>query len=304
MTTKVTIISGFLGAGKTTYLKKILPHMNGSIAVIENEFGKVGIDGEILKGQIPIKEIFAGCICCSVAGDLKDSITDLIDNYRPDHIVIEPSGVGSLSEIVKVIELIRQKGNQSIEIHSLITIVDASGFDEYIEDFGMFYQDQIRHAHVILISHTEDIDRLKLIEISNKIKEINDFAAIIADDWISVDGETLYELVDSNAVKSGQIYEGFETVPADRVFAAVSIAPKKSATKLQIEGMLEELKSCKSGRVIRAKGILDFTDGGQVRFNFTPFDTKLEYIKDYLEPKAVVIGAKIDKNEILKIFSI
>lgn len=304
MTTKVTIISGFLGAGKTTYLKKVLPHIKGTIAVIENEFGNVGIDGETLKGEIPIREIFAGCICCSVAGDLKNAITDLVSSYTPDHIIIEPSGVGNLSEIVKVIELIKKKGNQPIEIHNLITVVDASGYDEYSEDFGMFYLDQIKHANSILLSHIDNLDESKVAEVSEKLKDINQSANIIESEWISIDGEILAEMTESEFSIGSHINQGIETVPADKIFSAVSINPSKAVSRLEIESLLRNLKDCQSGRVLRAKGIVDLLDGGQIRFNFTPFDTKLDHINEYLEPKAVVIGAKIDKNEILKIFSI
>ena len=147
---EVQVVSGFLGAGKTTFLNHYLPALAGKTVLIENEFGEVGLDGELIQEDIPVREIYAGCICCSLAIDFRQGIKEIAEKFSPDQIVIEPSGVGRLSDIVKACQKAREKEGIDLTITKLIAMVDVKSFEEYREDFGDFYLDQIQHAGLIL----------------------------------------------------------------------------------------------------------------------------------------------------------
>lgn len=143
---EVQVVSGFLGAGKTTFLNRYLPTLTGKTVLIENEFGEVGLDGELIQEDIPVREIYAGCICCSLAIDFRQGVKEIAEMFSPDQIVIEPSGVGRLSDIVKACQKAREKEGIDLTITKLIAMVDVKSFEEYREDFGDFYLDQIQHA--------------------------------------------------------------------------------------------------------------------------------------------------------------
>ena len=149
---EIQIVTGFLGAGKTTFLNRYLPLLSGKTVVIENEFGDIGIDGDRIQEDIPVREIFAGCICCSLAMDFRKGIKEIAENFHPDRILIEPSGVGRLTDIVKACQMAREREKVSLQITKLIAIVDMASFEEYIEGFGAFYQDQIERAGLLLLS--------------------------------------------------------------------------------------------------------------------------------------------------------
>ena len=180
MKTKIDIISGFLGAGKTTLIKKLIyeKFKEEKIAIIENEFGEVSIDTTILKElNLNIREIKSGCICCSLTGDFKDSIKSIIKLYSPKRILIEPSGVAKLSDVIKACESL----NNDCDIDMLITVLDASNAEMYIKNFGEFYKDQIKNTKTIVLTRTENICSEKIKETINMIKKINPQAQIIKD---------------------------------------------------------------------------------------------------------------------------
>ena len=181
MLVNINIISGFLGAGKTTFLKKILPNIQGKIAIIENEFGDAGLDGILINSNtnIPVREIYSGCICCSLATDLKNSIEDLIVNYNPNHIFIEPSGVASLSDILKIFNQYANNKDFSLKINYVITIVDALSYEDSLESFGSFYMDQISNAKAIFLSHLENLADDKIEFIISDLKQNNPNAPYI-----------------------------------------------------------------------------------------------------------------------------
>ncbi|WP_411681116.1 GTP-binding protein [Clostridium thailandense] len=303
MSINLNIISGFLGAGKTTFLKKIIPNIEGKIALIENEFGDIGIDGELINDKLPIKEIYAGCICCSLVQDFKRSIEELALMYSPDHILIEPSGVGTLSDIVKICKKISENSDLDIKINHLITIVDVSSFDDYLEGFGTFYLDQIQNANIIFLSHLDKIDNTKVEEVISKIKSNNENAFIFKDDWYSSDGNKIIEIL--------KIIESFEInlkgktalLQAGKIFNALSVANPKVFSEKDLDKMLVSLKDEEYGYILRAKGILELAKKQFVYFDFTPHHYHWEYIEGLAVAKLTVIGSQLKKQKILQCFT-
>lgn len=302
MSIYINIISGFLGAGKTTFLKKIIPNMEGKIALIENEFGDIGIDGDLISKELPIKEIYAGCICCSVVQDFKKAIEALASEYKPDHILIEPSGVGSLSDIIKVCERISKKSNLNIRINHLITIVDVSVFDDYVENFGGFYLDQIRNAHIIFLSHFEKKDHEEVKKVISQIRSNNQTAFILKEEWYSYDGEKIMEIL--NTINNCKIdsKEKSALLPANKMFSTFSVADPKTFSKEEIDKMLASLNEKEYGFILRAKGILELDTKQFIHFNFTPQHYHWEYLEECKKTKVAVIGSNLNNQKILEWF--
>lgn len=187
MNTKVSVISGFLGAGKTTFIKKLLQEQAFGTGpmLIENDFGSLGIDGAILESTgVQIKEIVSGCICCTLIGNFTLALKDLITNYQPEHIIIEPSGVGKLSEIIPAIEDVKKWLPECpVEISKVVTIVDAKRFDHNEKYVTEYFEDQIKCASVVVLSKTQNLTGDQLLKICNRIKEINPEADCISLSW-------------------------------------------------------------------------------------------------------------------------
>lgn len=302
MIINVNIISGFLGAGKTTFLKKIIPNIKGKIALIENEFGDIGIDGDLINDKLPIKEIYAGCICCSLVKNFKDSIEELALKYKPEHIFIEPSGVGNLSDIVKVCKKISENSDLPIRVNHLITIIDVSAFDDYLENFGGFYLDQIENANVIFLSHIDSVDDLKVEEVISKIKLNNQKACIIKDDWYSYEGKEIIEILDTIKNIEVDLKEKSLSIPASKVFSTVSIANPKSFTEEEIDKILNSLKDKDYGYILRAKGILELDTKKFIYFDFTPHHFHWDYVEGFKETKLAIIGSELKRQKILQCF--
>ena len=177
---KVDIISGFLGAGKTTLIKHLLAHVYAgeNVVLIENEFGEIGIDGGFLKeAGIEIREMNSGCICCSLVGDFATSLKEVVDRYNPDRILIEPSGVGKLSDVVKAVENV--KDELSLEICYKVAVIDVTKCKMYLKNFGEFYKNQIESANTVIFSRTDIAKAEKVEEALNLVKELNGAAAVI-----------------------------------------------------------------------------------------------------------------------------
>ena len=194
---KIDIISGFLGAGKTTLIKKLFEgaFKKEKIALIENEFGEIGIDGAFLKNSgIEIKEINSGCICCSLVGNFEKSLTELIERYNPDRIIIEPSGVGKLSEVVRAVEGV----DKNVKLNVLCTVVDGGKYKMYFKNFGEFYVDQITEANTVVVSKTENLSEQKLIDVCEFIKNYNPTATIITTPIDKLNGTLLLDSLEDN----------------------------------------------------------------------------------------------------------
>ena len=187
--TKVDIISGFLGAGKTTLISKLLKEaLNGEqVVLIENEFGEIGIDGGFLKDSgVEIREMNSGCICCSLVGDFGTSLKEVVDKYHPDRIIIEPSGVGKLSDVIKAVKDLHIENE--IKLNSASTVADASKCKVYMKNFGEFFNNQIEHAGTIILSRTQNISEEKLNKAIELIRKLNPNAHIITTPWDDIEG--------------------------------------------------------------------------------------------------------------------
>ncbi|MBQ5968267.1 MAG: GTP-binding protein [Clostridiales bacterium] len=195
MATKVDIFSGFLGAGKTTLIKKLISDgYNGQkLVLIENEFGQIGIDGGFLKESgIEITEMNSGCICCSLVGDFGTALKEVIDKYAPDRILIEPSGVGKLSDVVAAVEKV-----EGTEVCGTVTVIDASKCKIYLKNFKEFYENQIKYAGTIILSRTGNIAQGKLDTAIELIREINDHSQIITTPWEKLSGVQIKEAIEN-----------------------------------------------------------------------------------------------------------
>lgn len=301
--TYITIVSGFLGSGKTTFLKKIVPHIKGTVALIENEFGDIGIDGDLLDNKFPIKEIYAGCICCSLANDLSKALEELIVLYNPEHILIEPSGVGSLSDITRICSRICKNNDFDLKINQLITIVDAGAFFDCLEDFGSFYMDQIQSAHFIFLSHTTKLNYDEIAKVVSAIEIVNHTAIIIQQDWYFSSGEDLMEILNTSKNHSFNDLISSTSIPANDLFNTFSISKPRKFSEKEISEILASLKEKEWGLICRAKGILKLDRDEFIHFDFTPQDYSLKYIKGNYQPKVVFIGSQLNKDKLSEIFS-
>ncbi len=194
---KLDIISGFLGAGKTTLIKKLLENSTNQekVVIIENEFGEMGIDGSLLEQTgASVRELYSGCICCTLSGDFKKTITEMIHKFSPDRIIIEPSGVGKLSEVLKACEGIVKKEN--IQINMLITVVDVLKFQMYLTNFGEFFEDQIKNAKTIFLSRTEKISSEALEKVTAEISKLNEEASIVTTPWDQLTAEKICSIAE------------------------------------------------------------------------------------------------------------
>ena len=195
--TKIDIISGFLGAGKTTFIKQLLKEaISGEkVVLIENEFGQIGIDGGFLKDAgIEIREMNSGCICCSLVGDFGTSLKEVISTYAPERILIESSGVGKLSDVLKAVENVA--GDLDVEINSAVAVVDASKCKMYMKNFGEFFSNQIEYAGTIILSRTDKVDQAKLNACVEMIREHNDKATIITTPLDQLDGREVLKTIE------------------------------------------------------------------------------------------------------------
>ena len=198
--TKVDVISGFLGAGKTTFIKELINKVfvGEKLVLIENEFGEIGIDGGFLKDAgIEITEMNSGCICCTLVGDFSKALQKVLEEYHPDRVIIEPSGVGKLSDIVKAIEDVKRDAD--IEISGRITVVDGKKAKMYLKNFGEFFQDQVAHASTIVISRTQSMTPEKIEECVHMLREENKEAAIISTPWKELGKDAIIRALEHGA---------------------------------------------------------------------------------------------------------
>ena len=211
--TKIDVVSGFLGAGKTTLIKKLLKEaLNGTKTVlIENEFGEIGIDGGFLKeAGIEIKEMNSGCICCSLVGDFGTSLKEVIDTYAPERVLIEPSGVGKLSDVLKAVENVASE--LDVQVNSAVAVVDASKCKMYIKNFGEFFINQIEHAGTIILSRTDKLSQDKIHTAVELIREHNEKATIITTPLAQLEGKDVLETIEGADKLEDMMKEMLESV--------------------------------------------------------------------------------------------
>ena len=194
--TKIDIFSGFLGAGKTTFIQKLIKeaYKNEQLVLIENEFGEIGIDGGFLKeAGIEITEMNSGCICCSLVGDFKEALKKVIDEYHPDRILIEPSGVGKLSDVIKAVQTI-----EIATIDHVVTVADVMKCKMYMKNFGEFYNDQVEFAKTIVLSRTQNASEKKLNDAIEMIRSKNEKARILTTPWDKLEASTILEAMNAS----------------------------------------------------------------------------------------------------------
>ena len=191
--TKITIFSGFLGAGKTTLIKKLIADgfNNEQLVLIENEFGEIGIDGGFLQDAgIVVNEMNSGCICCSLVGDFGEALRQVLEQYHPDRIIIEPSGVGKLSDVIRAVQ---DLGMQDVELDGFTTVVDAKKCKMYQKNFGEFFNNQITYASCLILSHTAGLSQDKLDDAVSRLRALNDKATIVTTEWDELSGAAIVE---------------------------------------------------------------------------------------------------------------
>lgn len=344
---KIDIISGFLGAGKTTLIKKLLKDgfQGEQVVLIENEFGEIGIDGGFLKeAGIQIREMNSGCICCSLVGDFGTSLKEVVTKYNPDRILIEPSGVGKLSDVIKAVQGVQDEVD--IKLNSYTTVVDAKKCKMYMKNFGEFFDNQIQYAGAIIMSRTDIATEKKVQESLELLRSLNKDAAIITTPIENLDGKKLVEVMEHPVSLEQEMLEeehehhhhhhddecgcghdhdheehehhhdhdhdeecgcGHEHHHhhADEVFTSWGRETIKKFTREGLEKILEALsESDKYGIILRAKGMLPAEDGTWIYFDMVPEETEIREGAPEYTGRLCVIGSKLDEHALEELFGI
>lgn len=340
---KIDVVSGFLGAGKTTFIKRLLDTnlKNEKVVLIENEYGEVSVDSDMLNNTgIEIKELSQGCICCSLVGDFSKSLNEVINKYNPDRILIEPSGVGKLSDVIKAIASAGLDGF----INSLVCMVDAKKAKMYDKNFGEFFIDQIKNAQTVILSRMDIVKEENALTALEIIRKHNPNCVVVT--------TPINDLSDDEVLKA---YEGFDLNllaqledehhhhhhehdeecscgchdhehhhhhhehdeecscgchdhdhhhhhHADEVFTSVGMETVKKYDIASLKETLEKIANGEYGLIVRAKGIVKSIDSKWYVFNLTPEEVSIEESSPIAMGKIVVIGSKINEDEIKKLF--
>ena len=340
--TKIDIISGFLGAGKTTLIKKLLSEAfaGEQVVLIENEFGEIGIDGGFLKESgIEIREMNSGCICCSLVGDFGKSLREVVDTYHPDRILIEPSGVGKLSDVIKAVQDVQN--DIDAELNSFTTVVDVTKCRIYRKNFGEFFSNQIEYAGAVILSRTDKAKPEKIEESVSLLRELNDKAPFITTPIGQLPGEKILETMESGksleeelldeiiCPECGHHHEEGECCGhdhdhdhedhdhhhhhhdhaghhhADDVFTSWGCETIRTYTKEQIRDILKTLESDSSyGNVLRAKGMVAGADGEWIYFDMVPEEHEVRTGAPEYTGRICVIGAELDEGRLAELFGL
>ena len=345
--TKIDIYSGFLGAGKTTLIKKMIQeHYCGQkLVLIENEFGQIGIDGGFLQDSgINITEMNSGCICCSLVGDFGKALNQVIADYAPERIIIEPSGVGKLSDVIGAVNKVT---NEDVTLGYTVAVVDAGKVKVYSKNFGEFYNNQVETAGTIIMSRTDSISQQKLDQAVEMLRERNAHAAIVTTPWDQLTGAQLAEAMEGKSGVAADLAEleaehhhhhddghctcghdhdhehhhhhdhdhhhedGHCTCGhdhhhhhADEVFTSWGVETARKFTAQQIEEALAKLDTQAYGFVLRAKGIVAATDGTWIHFDYVPGERNVRNGSAAVTGKLCVIGAGLDEADIAELFGV
>lgn len=336
---KIDIISGFLGAGKTTLIKKLIAEAfsGEKLVLIENEFGEIGIDGGFLKeAGIEITEMNSGCICCSLVGDFGEALKEVLEKYTPDRVIIEPSGVGKLSDVIKAVRDI----GDSVVINSTATVVDASKCKMYMKNYGEFYNNQIEYAGTVILSRTQNVSADKLETCLKMIHEKNAEASVITTAWEEIDGKKILEAMEKvNSLEKELLdehhhhhhHDGEECCcghhhehehhheegeccghhhehghhHADDVFMSMGIETAYKFTEDELNDILSQLaQGNEYGDVLRAKGIVDANEGEWFHFDLVPEETEIRRGAADFTGRICVIGANLEQDRIKQLFHV
>ena len=286
---KILLVSGFLGAGKTTFIKEMAKNINLEFVVLENEYADIGIDGDFLdEKNLNVWEMSEGCICCSMKGDFKSSIKKIYFEINPEYLVIEPTGVGMLSSII---ENIREINNNDIEILSPLTLIDITSFNEYLKTFNNFFIDNLKNTGKVILTKLENYNPFDIENIKNEISKINNNLEIITDDYRTFSKEWFGEILNKN-IDNKIIDKNFslKTHINLRTFSKENINLK---TMDELGLLLNRLVNGDFGKIYRAKGIVK-VDGYWGKFNLVYKNFEMEPITDAKGTKIVIIGNNLD----------
>ena len=345
--TKIDIISGFLGAGKTTLIKKLLEEVytGEKLVLIENEFGEIGIDGGFLKDSgIEITEMNSGCICCSLVGDFGEALVKVLEQYHPDRVIIEPSGVGKLSDVIRAVKRVGHEGE--MELGNFVTVADATKARVYMKNFGEFYNDQIEAAGAIILSRTQGMDEEKLHKAVDLLRERNENAPILTTPWDVLTGAQIMEAMEGISLAEklqkeleeehehhhhhhedgeecccGHDHEhhhhhedGEECScghhhehghhHADEVFTSWGAETINKFTETQLNEALKALDSLEYGTVLRAKGIVMSDDGEWFHYDYVPGEISIRKGSADYTGRLCVIGSDLDEDGLKKLFNV
>ena len=325
--TKIDIFSGFLGAGKTTLIKKLIAEAfaGEKLVLIENEFGEIAIDGGFLQDAgVEITEMNSGCICCSLVGDFGEALKKVLHQFHPDRILIEPSGVGKLSDVIKAV---RNLHMEDVQLNSFTTVADANKCKMYMKNFGEFYNDQVENANSIILSRTDGISQKKLDACIELLREHNTEATIITTPWNQISGAQILEAMEHKSTLADALKELEEEHHhhdhdehcdcgchdhhhdhhhhhADEVFGSWGIETTHKYTVEEIEAALAALNDEeKYGTILRAKGIVAGTDGNWIHFDYVPEETSVRIGSAMVIGRLCVIGAHIKEEAIKELFA-
>ena len=330
--TKIDIISGFLGAGKTTLIKKLLKDafQGEQVVLIENEFGEIGIDGGFLKeAGIQIREMNSGCICCSLVGDFGASLKEVISKYHPDRILIEPSGVGKLSDVIKAVQGVEEE--TGLVLNSYTTVVDAKKCKMYMRNFGEFFNNQVEYAGAIITTPIEKLEGKKLLEVMEHPVSLAD--ELMEEEEVCPEcghvhehGEHHYHDHDEECgcghdhdheehehhhhdhdheCGCGHDHHDHHHHHADEVFTSWGRETIKKYTKENLEKMLEALSaSDEYGIILRAKGMLPAEDGTWIYFDMVPEETEIREGAPEYTGRLCVIGSKLNEDKLAELFGL
>ena len=330
--TKIDIFSGFLGAGKTTLIRKLISegYKNEKLVLIENEFGEIAVDGGFLKDAgVEITEMNSGCICCTLVGDFTEALKKVMGEYKPDRILIEPSGVGKLSDVAKAVA-----GVEGAEIGAKVTVVDAGKCRMYIRNFGEFFNDQVQHADVIVLSRTDTASDGKVVTASALLSQLNPNATVITTPWSELSGEQIVQVMEridslSSTMQEmehfhehhhhhehgehcgcghdhhGHDHEHDHDHHADEVFTSCGVETPKKFTEEQLREILAKLEDAnRLGTILRAKGFVDASDGEWIYFDYVPGEVDIRRGGAAVTGRLCVIGSKINEQAIKELFNI
>ena len=339
--TEVDIISGFLGAGKTTFMKKLVAEAfaNEKVVIVENEFGEIGIDSGFLKDTgIQVSEINGGCVCCTLVGDFTKNLHEVIRTYHPDRILVEPSGVAKLSDIeVSVLDVGK---TEDIKIGALVTIVNALKAKKQMKAFGEFFRDQIEHATAVVLSRTQKMDQDKLEDVVKEIKALNDKAVVITTPWDDLSGKQILDAImgkdnlevfelatkhheeeeachhhhhhdhdhDHDEDEHDHDHEGHEHHHhhhADDIFTTWGRETPHKFTKETIENALKTLADSDDyGYIVRSKGIVPAEDGTWIYFDLVDGEYEIRTGDPDVTGKLVVIGTDVKEDKVEELFGL
>ena len=367
--TKIDIFSGFLGAGKTTLIRKLIAegYRGEKLVLIENEFGEIAIDGGFLKDAgVEINEMNSGCICCTLVGDFTKALKKVMDDFAPDRILIEPSGVGKLSDVAKAVERV-----EGAHIGAKVTVVDAGKAKMYMRNFGEFFNDQVENADLIVLIRTDSANSTKVMLAAELLKGLNDHAGLITTPWDQIDGSLIRAAMDENGLKAemeklkeeqehhhhhhhedgeecddpacechhhhdddedeehehhhhhhedgeecddpecechhhdhDHDHEHHHHHHADEVFASWGMETPRKFSEAQLKEILSQLSDAvQYGIVLRAKGILDASDGEWLYFDYVPGEMEIRHGAPAVTGRFCVIGSHIREDALKELFT-